>query len=147
MNATHSGGWEEYPLLSLCACGVWVLETLAHHTSNPPEWCAFMNEVAGLVNHAAAFQAAPGDAAVSGHHQAILYSLMAVYETLRQSEPNGYLTRQLEYRYDKKPHKLLRADWEATLASLKNDVSTHVMELTLSLSRLDAAQPKQPSRP
>ena len=32
--------------------------------------------------------------------QAILYALMAIYETLRQSEPNGYLTRQLEREID-----------------------------------------------
>jgi len=142
-NSTAGEGSEDYPLLGLCACGVWVLETLAHHTSNPPEWVCFMNEVAGLVNLAATQKAAPNDAVVSGHHRAILYALMAVYETLRQSEPNGYLTRQLEYRYDKKLRKLLRADWEATLADLKNDVSTHVMELTLYLS----AQQPSSNRP
>lgn len=120
-----------FPLLGLALCGVWVLETLAHHTEDAAQWVEFMNDVAGLVYLAAKQQTRQGDMIGYKHHQELCKTVVHIYETLRQCEPNGYITKQLEHRYEKKLKKLLVSDWEDNLAQLRNEVSTHVMALIL----------------
>lgn len=120
-----------FPLLGLAVCGVWVLETLAHHAENAVEWVEFMNDVAGLVYLAAKQHMRRGDMIGHKHHHELCKTLHHIYETLRQCEPSGYVTKQLEYRYEKKLKSLLLSDWQDNLAQLRNEVSTHVMALIL----------------
>ena len=40
---------ENEPLVALATCGVWVMETLAHHTEHPDEWIGLINKIDGLI--------------------------------------------------------------------------------------------------
>ena len=59
------------------------------------------------------------------------HSSMVGRNSLRQCESHGYVTLQLEYRYDKKLKQQLRDDWEKQLQELKLKVAHGVMEIVL----------------
>jgi len=123
-------GW---PLLSLAGAGVWMMHTLAHHTKNSGEWIAIMNEIEGLVSmaaHAAMTLEEPTETTIR-HSRAILMALLKAYETLRQCEDDGFITKQLSQKYDKKLKKVLRGDWEQQISLLKMEISTNCMGLLI----------------
>jgi len=132
VNSTSEDGYnfldEEKPLLCLAVCACWVLQTLAHHSEKPEEWIPFCNDIASLVRLGAS---APEEPSSEKHITDLLYSLIDVYETLRQNEPSGYISCQLSYKYDKALKKVLKKDWEEQLERLKNNIATHVMALVL----------------
>ena len=145
------------PLMSLARIAVWVLATLAHHTENSTEWIEFMNAAEGLVTlaikrggGAATSDAGRGKvgalrgaamssrAAEAAHYEkGLLYALVEVYETLKQCEPGGYITKQLAHKYDKKLRRLLNDDWEARFEALHNDLSVQVMSMLLHQRKVD----------
>ena len=145
------------PLMSLARIAVWVLATLAHHTENSVEWIEFMNAAEGLVTlaikrggGAATSDAGRGKvgalrgaamssrAAEAAHYEkGLLYALVEVYETLKQCEPGGYITKQLAHKYDKKLRRLLNDDWEARFEALHNDLSVQVMSMLLHQRKVD----------
>lgn len=120
---------EEKPLLSFAVIACWVLQTLAHHSSEPDVWIPLCNDLAGLVNMAA--ETTAEDPVVVPTATLLLEALISVYESLRQCGPEGHVTRQLGYRYEKSLRRLLRSDWDARFARLKEGVAMHAMELVL----------------
>jgi len=50
-DSSHGVGDNE-PLVALATSGVWVMETLAHHTDNPKEWIKLINDIDGLIDFA-----------------------------------------------------------------------------------------------
>ena len=60
-----------------------------------------------------------------------------MYETLKQCEPGGYITKQLAHKYDKKLRRLLNDDWEARFEALHNDLSVQVMSMLLHQRKVD----------
>ena len=113
--------------------GVWMMATLAHHAHNSGEWIAIMNEVEGLVAmaaHAASTLEEPTETTIR-HARAILMALLKVYETLRQCDEGGFISRTLAHKYDKPVRALLRQEWAQQVAVLKLDISTHAMELLI----------------
>lgn len=134
------------PLMSLASCGVWVLNTLAHHTStahNPVDWIKFMNEVEGLVNMAAKEiapmvineQLTKGDTSVQDASipmvRSILYALYRIYETIRQCAPEGFVSKQLQQKYAAEHRKQLKNDVATHAEMLKDEIATNVMAIVL----------------
>ena len=135
----------------------------AHHTENSVEWIEFMNAAEGLVTlaikrggGAATSDAGRGKvgalrgaamssrAAEAAHYEkGLLYALVEVYETLKQCEPGGYITKQLAHKYDKKLRRLLNDDWEARFEALHNDLSVQVMSMLLHQRKVDLAGRRQ----
>jgi len=119
---------EEKPLMSLAIAGTWVLQTLAHHATNADDWIIYMNEIGSLV---AMIGSIPEDGAVEPILTELVFSLLRVYETLRQCDPDGAISMHLAHKYDKSVKKQLKRDWEDAKTKLKNDVCSHVMALVL----------------
>ena len=80
---------EKEPLMALCCCACWVMETLAHHCENAHDFIAIVHTAEGLVQMAA-HAPAPSDAQAlqnrQAHESSILSALHKMYETLRQCE-------------------------------------------------------------
>ena len=94
---------ERKPLLAFGVASCWVLQTLAQHTEDEADdssnsWIELTNEVASLVHLAAS---APECEETLPLIKEMLFSLVAVYESLRQNEDNGYIYQQLQYKYEK----------------------------------------------
>lgn len=121
---------EDKPLISLARCACWVMETLAHHTADPEEWIDFMNEVEGLVS-LAVHQRVGFDEATTPLVRKIIHTLHEIFETMRQCEPEGYITRVLSARYTKATKRHLRAVWKRRLHGLKEDLATSVNSMIL----------------
>ncbi|KAL1514487.1 hypothetical protein AB1Y20_003586 [Prymnesium parvum] len=123
------------PLISFACAAVWVLETLAHHTAQPSTWIRMMNDVEGLVNMAA-HQKVPWDEPTIPLVKNILWTLFNIYETIRQSEPDGFITRQLAFKYKKDVRRQLKEDFENRLLDLKNEIASTVMNMVLQNRKL-----------
>ena len=52
----------------------------------------------------------------------ILYVLIEVFETMRQSYPGGFCTAQLAFNYNKKIKKFLAKEWNERLSGLKDEL-------------------------
>ena len=70
------------------------------------------------------------------HVRRILHTLFDIYETLRQCEPDGFITRQLKQRYDSSVKELLQREHSAQLESMRNDLATQVMSMELVTRQL-----------
>jgi len=141
---------EQHPLLALATAGVWVTKTLAHWAEDPHEMIEFVNTVDGLVTLAGQqlSRGDPADTVMIDKQRALLYLLQQIYETVLQSADDGYATKQLKYKYDKRLKALLHGDWQSALQVQKNDLSTLVMEIILHLkSREEAKVVEKPLLP
>ena len=77
-------------------------------------------------------------AAEAAHYEkGLLYALVEVYETLKQCEPGGYITKQLAHKYDKKLRRLLNDDWERALRGAQQHLSVQVMSMLLHQRKVD----------
>lgn len=72
-----------------------VLQTLAHHSEHPEEWIPFCNDVASLVRLGSK---CVEEASSRSHVCGLLFSLIRIYETLRQCEPGGFISQHLDYK-------------------------------------------------
>jgi len=118
----------EKPLLSLANAAVWVLQTLAHNTEDADEWIIFMNEVSSLVVMGSS---CPEDPSTEPIIEGLLFALHSIYETLRQCEDNGYVTMQLNAKYERPLKKLLKQDWMRQMERLKEEVAVPALSLVL----------------
>ena len=59
----------------------------------------------------------------------------AALRIFSQCEKEGYITKQLQYKYDKELRRELRSDYEQRLQRLKNIVATSMMQLVLLSSK------------
>lgn len=118
------------PLISLARCSCWVMETLAHHTGNPDEWIDLMNDVEGLVN-LAVHQRIGFDEGTTPFVRQIIHTLLELFETMRQAEPEGYITRMLNGRYSKATKRHLRKVWKRRLEGLREELATSVNSMVL----------------
>jgi len=119
---------KQRPLLSFATVAVWVLQTLAHHTDNAGEWIETMHDIAGMMELAAS---CPEEAGSEPMLVAILSALHEIYECMRQCEPGGFVTAQLQHKYDKSLRQALKTEWKQHLCRLKHAVAIHVMGLKL----------------
>ena len=132
---------EREPLVGLAMCAVWVMETLAHHSAMPTTWITKINAINGLVS-CAAYDAVglhnrrTGETnvpvtTVSVQKQVtrMLYTLAAVYDTLWQHMPGGFITCQLEHRYPPAVRKAMKRDFKAHLDKLLAAVAHEVTEI------------------
>ena len=118
------------PLLSLACCACWVLETLAHHSENAGDWISLVHAAEGFVELVAR-EARPtepeGVAARLSQERSVVLSLYKMYETLRQCEPEGYVSRQLGHRYDKAFKAKLKRDWAQRLVAMRDELAASVI--------------------
>ena len=115
----------ERPLESLATAACWVLSTLAHYADDTTgDWISYTNKIDGLVKMAADQDLQPEHTEIYMHN--ILMSLFDIYETLRQCEEGGFITRQLQYKYDKEVRRELRADFEVSLSHFHTDRITSI---------------------
>jgi len=119
---------EDKPLLSFVVAATWVLQTLAQHSEDCDVWVPLVNEVAALVRLGSC---APETEQTQPMIKGLLYSLIDIYESLRMCGEDGYIHRQLAYKYPKPLKALLKSDWQEQRQRLKNDVATNVMGLVL----------------
>ena len=140
-STSSAGIAESKPLLTLACVGAWALQTMAHHVSDSDSWILFMNDVSGLLNLAAVKKFEHGEITDSDAKffeieqtaaRQIIYVLHEIHELLRQCEPGGFITCQLEYRYDKKLKKLLVKDLQQRLESLRDEVAMNTMAIVLA---------------
>lgn len=121
------------PLIGLAVCGVWVMQTLAHHTFNSGQWVRLLNGLSGMLNYAtlAHISELDGDAAASASDEmtAILLTLTKVYETLNSCVDGGHIKGQLEHHYPKSTRKALNSEFQAHLDELLARVIEQVMAL------------------
>ena len=116
--------------MSLACCAIWVLETLAHHSENAGDWINLVHAAEGFVDLAVREPQptdAEGSAARLSHERSMVLSLYKMYETLRQCEPEGYVSRQLGHRYDKPFKAKLRQDWTQRLTAMRCELSACVI--------------------
>jgi len=120
---------EDKPLLAFVVASTWVLQTLAQHCEDCNVWIPLVNEVASLVRLGAC---APETEQTKPMIKGLLYSLIDIYESIRMNEgQDGYITRQLSFKYDKSLKSLLKSDWKEQRQRLKDGVATNVMGLVL----------------
>lgn len=119
----------EKPLFSLSVIACYVLQTLAQHSAvDAQEWEELAGEVAMLV-HLASRSAE--EEASQPMVRSLVVGLFDLYETLTQCEGDGYIARQLSFKYEKGLKHLLARDWEEQLQRLKNRLASDVMGLVL----------------
>ena len=63
--------------------------------------------------------------------RSLLVGLDELYQTLGQSEEDGYVGRQLSAGYEEGLRRLLKQQWEEQMVRLRRRVSTDVIELVL----------------
>jgi len=124
------------PLIGLASCAVWVLETLAHHTENSGQWIETLNAIEGMINFAAHETSVVSAELQSENVRAILYTLIQVYETMRQSDPGGYVSSQLAHRYNKLTRQTLKKEMESFLQRLKSEIAAESSQMALNNSQL-----------
>jgi len=118
------------PLCVLAVAGTWTMETLAHWTDKPEVWIPLLNALDGLVNQAVG-QRIADDTETESHVKGLLFALQEVYETMRQSGEGGMVTKQLQFKYDKKTTKNLKQEHTTYLKELSGEVGRCVMQLLL----------------
>ena len=141
------------PLVALSTCGVWVMETLAHHTENPPVWIDLINKIDGLVR-LAGFHAIGelvnvpycadelpigclesvdhaghllSDVSTATQMSKILTTLVKVHETMRQCMEGGYITCQLAHNYNKQTKANLKREWREYREELVAEIAEQVL--------------------
>ena len=72
--------------------------------------------------------------------RSVLYSLIEIFETMRQTEPGGYITTQLRTNYSKTVKATLAAEWEERLAHLRHEIGSQVMSMA-EVHALHAGRP------
>lgn len=139
-------GDEDKPLLAFAVAACWVIQTLAQYAAEASDaWIELANDVASLVHLASR---APEDEHSAPLIKELLWSLISIYESLRQCEEAGYITQQLAYdKYDHELRRLLRADWREQKTRLKHRVATCAMALVVYQRRLDHLVLGQTTRP
>ena len=70
---------------------------------------------------------AEGVAARLSQERSVVLSLYKMYETLRQCEPEGYVSRQLGHRYDKAFKAKLKRDWAQRLVAMRDELAASVI--------------------
>uniref|UniRef100_A0A7S2C0V2 Uncharacterized protein n=1 Tax=Haptolina brevifila TaxID=156173 RepID=A0A7S2C0V2_9EUKA len=129
---------KEEPLVCLACSSVWIMQTLAHRSAHNQDWMPVLQSINGLLLLAS--YESLGELRTDGSRVAvevstelqikkILYILIDVYETLRQSDANGYVGSQLGYRYEKDVRAYLLREWSAWLKSLRHSIGVQVMAM------------------
>ena len=119
------------PLITVAVCGVWVMQTLAHHTGNAPDWVKFLNSVQGILNYAAIVHLEDVDDAMSAHEKQILHTLIEVYEALDSCTEGGHAILQLQYNYPKATKTALQSEFHAYL----EEMLAEIVEATMQIER------------
>ena len=138
MSDTRSIGKDE-PLVGLAYAGVWVMQTLAHHSEHAYDLVMLLNRLSGLLEFVAvgAVGVLAGGETVSSlsEMEALLTSLIRVYETMSQTDRGGYVHEQLTHRYSRKVRERLKREWQATLTNLAAGVVEQALALAAKTSR------------
>ena len=146
----------ERPLMSLAKIATWILQTLAHYAEDSESWIDEIHAMSGLVNLASKVDVAlasklaktgailPGDRRLP-YLTGTLKCLLDTYETLRQCEPHtGFITCQLNNRYDKSLKRAMEEEWQLELLRLRHSVAHHVMNLMLITREMVSHQQQHP---
>lgn len=133
----------ERPLMSLAKIATWILQTLAHFAEDSESWIDEIHAISGLVNLASHVDVAlasklaqtgtylPGDRRLP-YVTGTLKCLLDTYETLRQCDPDhGFITCQLNNRYDKSLKRAMEEEWQLEMVRLRHSVAHHVMNLMM----------------
>ena len=137
-----SGITADEPLVGLAFAGVWVMQTLAHHSEEAYDFVMLLKRLAGLLEFiafAAVGSLSEGGAAVSSQAELeeVLQTLVAVFATLEQTSQGGYVHEQLSHRYDKALRKRLKTEWSARRELLVGAVTEAALAIA---SRTSAAK-------
>lgn len=119
------------PLMALISSAVWVMSTLASHTDRPDGWLRLMSDVDGLTSLVTCNRL-PYDEKTLRFISALIVTLVEIFETMRQCEPDGFITCTLKSSQlsESRRTKMLSA-YKARIEALQVKVATHVMAMML----------------
>jgi len=135
--AVGGGLDKDEPLVALACAATWVMQALACNTADE-RWTLMLDKINSLMrlaSYEAIGELLPDgtrrDTRSSTERQLtkILYVLIEVFETMRQSYPGGFCTAQLAFNYNKKIKKFLAKEWNERLSGLKDELGEQVMEM------------------
>ena len=114
-------------------------QTLAHYTDEAAGgWVETLQSINGLLHLAAhncigelKAYGSRMDPEISTERElhSILYTLIEVYETLRQCEVSFHVSSHMQYRYAKSVKSKMKEEWEQRLAQLTEQIGEQVMSM------------------
>jgi len=118
---------KDEPLVGLACVGCWVMQTLAHYSECANVFVILLNQLTGLLLYLALGSTGVGS---KPEIEAILLDLIAVYETMQETNTIGYVWEQLSHKYSKAKKERLENEWYVSVELLRDSVVEHVLAIT-----------------